>query len=73
MENWVSKLAADGMIRKPPEGMIYFLIVHGAGSLFVFPGLAARLYKSAAKPDPKSIRKQAEQVIGVFLEGLLPR
>jgi AcrR family transcriptional regulator len=73
MESWVSKLAADGMIRKPPIGMIYFLIVHGAGSLFVFPGLAVRLHKSAAKPNPKSIRKQAEQVIGVFLEGLLPR
>ena len=73
MENWIGKLAAKGMIRKPPTGLLYFLINHGAGSLFVFPGLAARLRKNTKKLSPKIIREQAEQVIGIFLEGLLPR
>ncbi len=73
MENWVSSLAARGMIRKPPTGLLYFLINHGAGSLFVFPGLAARLHRNTKKLSPKSIREQAEQVTSIFLEGLLPR
>lgn len=73
MENWISNLAAKGMIRKPPTGLLYFLINHGAGSLFVFPGLAARLHKNTKKLSPKNIREQAEQVTSIFLEGLLPR
>jgi hypothetical protein len=73
MENWISNLAARGMIRKPPAGLIYFLVNHGAGSMFVFPGLATRLRKNTKKPSAKNIREQAEQIVGVFLEGLLPR
>lgn len=74
LENWIGNLAAQGMIRKPPTGLIYFLINHGAGSLFVFPGLATRLVrKNTGKLGEKSIRKQAEQIVSVFLEGLLPR
>lgn len=73
VENWVSELAAQELIRKPPTGLIYFLINHGAGSLFVFPGLAARLNKNSRELSPESIREQAEQIVSVFLEGLLPR
>lgn len=72
-EDWAAKLAAQGVIRKPPPGLIYFLINHGAGSQFVFPGLTERLQKSTKKLSPKMIRSQAEQVISVVLEGLLPR
>ncbi|MFA7638824.1 MAG: TetR/AcrR family transcriptional regulator [Parvibaculum sp.] len=73
LENWVSDLAARGLIRKPPTGLIYFLINHGAGSLFVFPGLASKLTGDRRKLTPATIRAQAEQIVSVFLEGLLPR
>ena len=73
MENWASKLEAQGKIRKPPPGLIYFLVNHGAGSLFVFPDLTTRLQKRTKKISPKTIHEQAEQVVSVFMEGLLPR
>lgn len=73
MEDWANKLAAQGKIRKPPPGLIYFLVNHGAGSLFVFPDLTDRLQKKKKSLSPKTIREQAEQVVSVFLEGLLPR
>lgn len=73
MENWANKLAAEGVIHKPPPGLIYFLINHGAGSFFVFPDLTTRLHKRSKTLSPKTIREQAEQIVSVFLEGLLPR
>ena len=75
LENWISVLAEKGAIRKPQTGLIYFLINHGAGSMFVFPGLSERLERIRAntEPNPKTIREQAEQIVSIFLEGLLPR
>lgn len=73
MENWMEQLAAKGRIRKPPPGLLYFLINHGAGSLFVFHGLAERLTGTPQPQDTESIHQQAEQLVGIFLEGLLPR
>lgn len=73
LETWAESLAAEGHIRRPPVGLIYFLVNHGAGSLFVFHGLADRLGKFTEDRSSIGVRKRAERVIEVFFEGLLVR
>ncbi|WP_373004155.1 TetR/AcrR family transcriptional regulator [Hyphomonas sp.] len=72
-KTWLDSLAAQGRIRKPSPGLLYFLINHGAGSMFAFPDLAARLNEDGGTAKAASVREQAEMIVGILLDGMLPR
>lgn len=72
-EVWIESLAAEGRIKKPPKGALFFLVNHGAGSMFAFPNLAGRLGEAVGERDAISVREQAGMIVDIIFDGLMPR
>jgi len=70
---WLSRLADEGRIKPVSVTLMYFLMTHGAGGIFALPALTKRLGKSDKKTSKLSLEEQAENVVSLFFDGLLPR
>lgn len=73
LEVWLNKLVDEGRVTKTSVAMLYFLVTHGAGGLFALPALAQQFDTLIAEKDPTRVRAQAEMVVGIIFDGILPR
>ncbi|MDT9688597.1 TetR/AcrR family transcriptional regulator [Streptomyces sp. P9(2023)] len=69
VEQLLDRLIASGRIRPLPYATLHYLVVGGGGALFASP-VEARLLGAPDTPDENTIRRHAESVADVIINGL---
>lgn len=69
---WLAKLAQQGRIKPTSATLLYFLMSHGAGGLFAMPALSTSLADKSDILAQASVKQQAEMVVDLIFDGLLP-
>ena len=70
---WLRRLADEGRVNRVSVTLLYFLITHGAGGMFVLPALTTRLGETFEGKKGPSIREEAENAMHMLFDGILPR
>jgi AcrR family transcriptional regulator len=73
LEVWLDKLVAEGRVTKTSVAVLYFLVTHGAGGLFALPALAKQFSAFIPEKDADNVHAQAELVVSILFDGILPR
>ena len=72
-ESWLTRLADEGQISPVSVTLMYFLMTHGAGGMFALPALAQRIGSGVGQQRDATIEEQAQSVVNILFDGLLPR
>jgi TetR/AcrR family transcriptional regulator len=71
VEQRIDRLVAAGRIRQVPYATVHYLVVKGGGSVYASP-VETMLLGGSHQPEADDVRRHAETVADIIVEGLKP-